>query len=72
MGKLKPFCKQKMMANMRGENQKQVQEKVARCPKCNESLTKTSTGLWCEYGCYNSEYGVWIALGKPERGKVND
>lgn len=39
-----------------------------KCPKCGKELSKTETNsLWCENGCYESEYALWVALtGKEE------
>jgi hypothetical protein len=34
-----------------------------QCPKCNTPLVVTDAeGLWCEKGCYESEYALWDAL----------
>lgn len=34
-----------------------------KCPKCGEDLIKTEAdGLWCNNGCYESEYALWVAL----------
>ena len=43
--------------------------KPVQCPTCGAALHKTETGLWCYFGCYGSEYEVWVALGRPERGE---
>jgi ribosomal protein L37AE/L43A len=39
-----------------------------KCPKCGKDLVKTETGLWCESGCYGTEYELWVAMGQQERG----
>jgi len=38
------------------------------CPKCGRVLALTETdGLWCDNGCYGSEFELWEALQERAR-----
>lgn len=35
------------------------------CPKCGAILVPTDDeGLWCENGCYESTFDVWLDMGR--------
>lgn len=42
--------------------------RIYKCPECGEDLVETETdGLWCNNGCYESEYELWVALQEAKK-----